>query len=405
MPKGQTEKDGDDGATAINVTETEQHTALEQRQGPKLNEISRKLSLILTAIEHLTETVKENQTPTRQETSTDSSSTLSEISNVLTQLSERIPSQAPSQPTTTSSNTDNEDEATRIKTGMANLWSFKLTKRKEAYWNMVENQGHRNKYQDWLERENIIVPRFLQKKEFNYEHEDQKAVRGKAVLNDFKAEIELRDLRAKQHEQRYQQLDEEMERCLKAKSGGRVASILIQMWKAETTYQETISNRRWRRSARWLDDYETKFLEEYRNRNPFFKKTEDQIEEPVTDTQRPNQASGTEQGIRNNTGTQNDFENATRQRDTPRPRMYKQRYSRPQNIQRPRNTQPSFAPLQNNKPDYQRPSTSREHTNRDVPSGNLSSRPRLNGLSGQTINIELDDDSDYFLDKPRAQRH
>ena len=139
---------------------------------------------------------------------------------------------------------------------------------------MVKNQGHRNKYQDWLERENIIVPRFLQKKEFNYEHEDQKAVRGKAVLNDFKAEIELRDLRAKQHEQRYQQLDEEMERCLMAKSGGRVASILIQMWKAETSYQGTISNRRWRRSARWLDDYETKFLEEYRNRNPFFKRTE-----------------------------------------------------------------------------------------------------------------------------------
>ena len=49
---------------------------------------------------------------------------------------------------------------------------------------MVKNQGHRNKYQDMVERENIIVLRFLQKKEFNYEHEDKKAVRGKAVVND-----------------------------------------------------------------------------------------------------------------------------------------------------------------------------------------------------------------------------
>ena len=166
------------------------------------------------------------------------------------------------------------------------------------------------------------------------------------------------------------------------------------MWKAETSYQETILDGRWRHSARWLEDYEIKFLEEYRNRNPFFKKTEDQMEEPVTDACRPNQASGTEQGSRNNTGAQNDFENVTRRPDTPRPRMYKQRYPRPQNIQRPRNTQPSFAPIQNKKPDYKRPSTSRENYNRDLPSENLSSRPRLNGLSGQTINIELDDDNE-----------
>lgn len=61
MPKEQEGKDGEDGATPNNVTETEQCTALEQRQGRKLNEISRKLSLILSAIENLTETIKENQ--------------------------------------------------------------------------------------------------------------------------------------------------------------------------------------------------------------------------------------------------------------------------------------------------------------------------------------------------------
>lgn len=113
---------------------------------------------------------------------------------------------------------------------MLNLWSYKLHKRKKAYWNMVKNQGHRDKYQDWIEREKIIVPKFLQKKEFTNEHDYQKAVRAKAALNDFKAEIELRDLRAKQHEERYKQLDEEMERCLKTKGDERVINSLIQMW-------------------------------------------------------------------------------------------------------------------------------------------------------------------------------
>ena len=141
---------------------------------------------------------------------------------------------------------------------------------------MVKNQGHRDKYQDWIEREKIIVPRFLQKKEFTNEHEDQKAVRAKAAL---KAEIELRDLRAKQHEERYKQLDEEMERCLKTKGDERVINSFIQMWRSETNYQESISVKRWKRSAKWLDDYETKFLQEYHDKN-FFKTIDDPAEEP-----------------------------------------------------------------------------------------------------------------------------
>ena len=57
MPKEQEGKDGDDGAKPNNVTETEQCTPLEQRQGRKLNEISRELSLILSTVENLTETI------------------------------------------------------------------------------------------------------------------------------------------------------------------------------------------------------------------------------------------------------------------------------------------------------------------------------------------------------------
>ena len=150
---------------------------------------------------------------------------------------------------------------------MANLWSFKLLKRKDAYWNMVKNQEHQDKYQDCVKWENNIVPRSLQIKEFNYDNYEQacqKAVRGKAAFNDFKAEIEFRDLRAKQHEQRCKQLGEEMESCLKTKSSGRVFSTLIQMLNTETSLQETISNRRWQHRARWLNEYETNFLQNNR---------------------------------------------------------------------------------------------------------------------------------------------
>ena len=402
MPEGQIEKDGEDGATTQNVTGSEQHTVLEQRQGPKLNEISRKLSLILTAIEKLTETIKESQPPVGREHTTNNTSTLSDISNALTQISERLPSQEPSRPATISStNTDIEDEATRIKTGMASLWSFKLQKRKEAYWNMVKNQGHRDKYQDWVEREKIVVPRFLQKKEFNFEHEDQKAVRARAALNDFKAEIELRDLRAQQHEERYKELDEEMEQRLNTKGRGQVVNVLIEMWKAETGYQESISNRRWRRSARWLEDYEIKFLEEYRGKNPFFKTSEDQTEESATGTREPNYVTWTVENSRNTMDSQNNLRRDKRHQDTPRPRRYKQKQQQPLNMRRQGDTERRTSQMRNNEPDYQQPSTSREqqdyHGKRQ--SGNSSKRPLQRGSSEQPIDIEQDYDNDYFLEQ------
>lgn len=411
MPKEQEGKDGgEDGATPNHITETEQCTALEQRQGRKLNEISRKLSLILSAIENLTETLKENQTSARQETSADNSSAITEITNVLTQLSERIPPQTSSQPTTTTSAPIYEDEASKIKTAMSNLWSYKLNKRKEAYWNMVKNQGHRDKYQDWVEREKIIVPRFLQKKEFTNEHEDQKAVRAKAALNDFKAEIELRDLRAKQHEERYKQLDEEMERCLKTKGDERVINSLLQMWRSETNYQESISVKRWQRSAKWLDDYETKFLQEYHDKNSFFKTTDDQAEETRPFARTYSQAVRSEQNNRH-PDIQIELQNTPRHTDTPRPKARKQRNPQTSNIPRPAYLQPSNGPRSqyqqpsnilkpiSKTPRYQQPPGSQGYSNRERQSRDYLRRPIQPEPYNQNINIELDDDNDYFLDQ------
>ena len=65
--------------------------------------------------------------------------------------------------------------------------------------------------------------------------------------------------------------DVEMERRLKAKGRGQVINMLI--CKAETRYQELIYKRRWRRSARWLGDYETKLLEECRGKIVSLKQT------------------------------------------------------------------------------------------------------------------------------------
>ena len=125
-----------------------------------------------------------------------------------------------------------------------------------------------------------------------------------------------------------------MERRFKIKGRGQVINVLIEMWKAETGYQKSISNRRWRRSARWLEDYKIKFLEEYRGRNPFFKTSEDQTEESATGTREPNYVSGTIENSRNTTDTQNNTRRDIRRQDTPRPRRYQQKQQQPWNMQR-----------------------------------------------------------------------
>ena len=110
-------------------------------------------------------------------------------------------------------------------------------------------------------------------------------MRARAVLSDFKTEIELRDLRAKQHEERYKQFDEDIERYLKTKGTERVVNTLLQMWKAEASHQETISHKRWQRSKKWLETYKTNFLQEYWDKDSFFKTTDDWTEQPINETQ------------------------------------------------------------------------------------------------------------------------
>lgn len=260
-------------STDISPTHTQQPQGLEQRESRKLNEISKKLSLILTAIENLTDTIKENNTQVRQPQNESIQPALNEMTQVLTDLSSNI-SATREQNTETLNRTRTvqaEDDASKFRTLWESKWEFKLKKRREAFWNMTKNSGQHQTYEKWIEADTIIVPRYLQRKKFVNEQEEQMTIRASAAKNDYKAEIELKKLRAEQSKQRFEEIDKEMTDFIKENSRGDTRDVLIARWTNETTRNENISKKRWKRNEKWMIQYESDFQKEYRDQNPFFK--------------------------------------------------------------------------------------------------------------------------------------
>ena len=128
--------------------EASQSSGLEAREGRKLNEISKKLSLILTAIETLTDTINNNNNKSSNRTEADLiNPALNEMTKVLSNFADKVTS---NQETQCRQNTQKsllaEEEALRIKSNISNTWEFKLKKRRDEFWGQTKNEGHKETY-------------------------------------------------------------------------------------------------------------------------------------------------------------------------------------------------------------------------------------------------------------------
>lgn len=277
MPKGKGgQEDGlSERSKQDSPVDPQPSSSLEQRESRQLKEISKKLSLILTAIETLTNAITDRNVQINSPNNETISPALTEMTQVLNDISSNITSsrEQNTEMLTRTQTLQAEEQALKIKTLWSNKWDFKMKKRKEAFWNMVKNKGHYETYEQWICAEITVVPRYLQRKKFINEQPNQQAVRASAALNDYRAEIELQKLRADQNKERYLQIDKEMFEFIEEKSTGQTRQILTDIWEKETARNESISKRRWKKNERWLQQYEDSFKEEYKdkNQNPFFK--------------------------------------------------------------------------------------------------------------------------------------
>ena len=246
------------------------------KSSKQLDEISTKLSLILQAVTDLTTAVKaSNQEIAQSKTDT----AITELPAVLKLIDEQL--KRKTIPNNTGRITDQrndgangfENKAMRIKASIGGIWENKLQARKSAYWGYVRNSGNLRFHEKWMSADpGIIIPRKIQKFEIKNENDQQRALRERSVLYDFKNEIEMEKLKIEACIEQYRKIDMEIEELIFSKCSGQEADYLFEQWRMIVQKNEQISNKRWLSNEKWLQAYEEEFLKRYANSNPFFKK-------------------------------------------------------------------------------------------------------------------------------------
>ena len=87
----------------------------------------------------------------------------------------------------------------------------------------------------------------------NGEPDDQRRRRERQVLDNFKTEKDLLELRAQSHEEKYKKTNDEMIAIISEKANRRCREILATLWYEETKREEDISTKRWKtKNEVWL---------------------------------------------------------------------------------------------------------------------------------------------------------
>jgi len=241
-------------------------------ESSQLSEISAKLSLILSAINNLTEAVRDTNKKISLE---NTGSAVTEITKVIQEVDKTLKSTGIQKNSTTAVRNESFDaveaEAMRIKASIAAIWDKKINARKDAYWAQVRNRGNVGFHEKWINMSPPVIPRYLQKFEITNENEDQRILRERSIINNYKTEIEMEKLRIASCHDRVRRLDTEMEEIVFSKCTGRVADCLMELYKRHVVRNEEISHKRWQNNERWLKKYEEEFTQKYQHSNPFFK--------------------------------------------------------------------------------------------------------------------------------------
>ena len=135
---------------------------------------------------------------------------------------------------------------------------------------MLRNENTAKVYETWINNSPPIIPRKMQMKPIKGEPESQTKLREKQVIQNFQTEIELMKLRAESHEEKYKNIDSEMEELINKKVSGQRGDQVKKLWKEECVREELRSRERWETSnTKWRENYETEFTKFYADKNPF----------------------------------------------------------------------------------------------------------------------------------------
>ena len=118
----------------------------------------------------------------------------------------------------------------------------------------------------WNSNDKKILPKKFLLKFIPNESVEARNIRRFSTFERFQAEINLLKIRARNHNTKAKQIDEEMNAFLQSKFKDEHLNNLKDLWVEESTAEEYKSSKLWESKQRWLEKYAAKF-----NNNDFTK--------------------------------------------------------------------------------------------------------------------------------------
>ena len=140
------------------------------------------------------------------------------------------------------------------------MWDNNLKARRLVYWQSYRNKIIANKYAECQELDQVIVPQWLQMIYISNEPENLTKRREKQVLDNFKTDVEILNLRQQNQEEKCQGIDNKMKDELSKVATGERRNALLKLWDDDCKRNETIFQTRWeKKNASWFIKYEETF--------------------------------------------------------------------------------------------------------------------------------------------------
>lgn len=149
----------------------------------------------------------------------------------------------------------------RIRKYINQTWKRSLNERKQAFWNNFKLNNTIEIYEEWLERENMVIPRKFRPRLIEGEIEEDRQIRHQTAIFNFQSEIRIMKNKALRYQNKYLQMDDQMYSLIKQKSYSdrEVEEYLISVWNKDCLEQENKSKEIWVKKKIWLANYATNF--------------------------------------------------------------------------------------------------------------------------------------------------
>lgn len=109
---------------------------------------------------------------------------------------------------------DSQSEFFKKKKDLISEWNNLLNQRKQAYWNAIWSEHLEKTYEQWKQRENIILPMKYRVKSVRNGQEEDPKIKVNLAIQKMEAEVPLHRIRIPKNKTKYDKCDKEIQNII-----------------------------------------------------------------------------------------------------------------------------------------------------------------------------------------------